>query len=65
MQVGSLSAKRYIKKVLVRCVPVTLLVGIGVVSFGSDAGSSAHASPTAVMGQSIHSVSEWTASLVK
>jgi hypothetical protein len=40
MQVGSLSAKRYIKKVLVRSVPLTLLVGIGIVSFSSDAGSS-------------------------
>ena len=65
MQVGSPSAKRYIKRVLVRSVPVTLLVGIGIVSFGSDAGTSAHQSPTAVVGQTIHAASELTAGFVK
>ena len=65
MQVGSLSAKRYIRRVLIRTVPVTLIVGFGIVSFSSEAGTSSHESPTAVVAQAIHSATEWSAGLVR
>ena len=65
MHVGSLSAKKYMRSVLIRTVPVTLIVGIGIVSFGSDAGTSSHESPTVAVAQAIHTVTEWSAGLVR
>jgi hypothetical protein len=65
VQFGSLSPKRYIRAVLIRTVPVALIVGIGVVSFSSDAGTSSHESPTAAVAQTIHAATQWSAGLVR
>jgi hypothetical protein len=65
VQVGSLSAKKYIRRVLIRTVPVTLIVGFGIVSFSSDAGTSSHETPTAAVAQTIHLATEWSAGLVR
>ena len=65
MQIGSLSAKKFLRGFLIRTVPVTLIVGIGIVSFGSNAGTSSHESPTVAVAQTIHAATEWSAGLVR
>jgi hypothetical protein len=65
VQVGRLSAKKYVRRVLIRMVPVTLIVGIGLVSFSSDAGTSSHESPTVVVSQTIHAATQWSAGLIR
>ena len=64
MQVGNLSAKKVMRKVLIRSIPVTLLVGVGIVSFSSEAGSSLTPSPSPAVVVA-HATSEWSSGLVR
>jgi hypothetical protein len=52
---------RFMRKVLVRSIPVALLVGIGIVSFSSEAGSSATGSPAVVIAHTTHAAKVWNA----
>jgi len=52
---------RFMRKVLVRSIPVTLLVGIGIVSFSSEAGSSSTGSPAVVIAHTTHVANVWHA----
>jgi len=52
---------RFMRKVLVRSIPVALLVGIGIVSFSSEAGSSSTGSPAVVIAHTTHASDAWSA----